>query len=577
LKLSRLFLMVLVSAVVALAGYGCSRTTQGSDRPDSLTIQNGGRIVSTYRSEPKSFNRYVKSTSADEVVSRLINATLVRVDRKTGKVEPRLARSWTASPDGLTWTFALEPDVTFADGTPFTSADVMFSFQALYDPKVHSDLAASLMIAGKPMTVRALDAHTVAIMFPSPYAPGISLLDSLPILPAHKLKRALEAGTFLDAWSVTAPLADITGLGPFVIREFIPGQRLVFARNPRFWIRDASGRPLPYLDEIELQFTPDQNTEVLRLEAGESDLMTDRVRFEDLAALRDLATKGRITLHDAGVSISPDALWFNLDPAAKSARDRPWLQREEFRHAIDLAVNRSKIVNTVFLGQAVEVAGPITPGHAEWFLPELPRPAFDPAQASKRLASIGLVDRNGDGFVEDDKGRMAKFSVMTIAGNSVRQRSFSLIQADLGKIGLKVEEAQLDGQSLFQRWDNGDYDAVYFAIESDAFDPGRNLEFWMSSGPYHLWYPKETTPSTPWEGRLDALMTQQSSTMDAAQRRQLFADAQRLLAEHAPALYFAAPKVTVASSARLQGISASVLMPPVFWNAEVLHVTGPRR
>jgi peptide/nickel transport system substrate-binding protein len=577
LKLSRLFLAIAVPAVLALAGYACSGTTTGSDRSDSLTVQNGGRIVSTYRSEPKSFNRYVKSTSADEVVSRLINATLVRVDRKTGKVEPRLARSWTTSPDGLTWTFALEPAVTFADGTPFTSADVMFSFQALYDPKVHSDLAASLMIAGKPMTVRALDTHTVAIVFPSPYAPGISLLDSLPILPAHKLKRALEAGTFLDAWSVTAPLADITGLGPFVIREFIPGQRLVFARNPRFWIRDASGRALPYLDEIELQFTPDQNTEVLRLEAGETDLMTDRVRFEDLAALRDLATKGRITLHDAGVSISPDALWFNLDPAAKSARDRPWLQREEFRHAIDLAVNRSKIVNTVFLGQAVEVAGPITPGHAEWFLPELPRPAFDPVQASKRLAAIGLVDRNGDGFVDDEKGRTASFSVMTIAGNSVRQRSFSLIQAHLREIGLKVEEAPLDGQSLFQRWDTGDYDAIYFAIESDAFDPGRNLEFWMSSGPYHLWHPKETTPSTPWEGRLDALMTQQSSTMDAAQRRQLFADAQRLLAEHAPALYFAAPKVTVASSARLQGISASVLMPPVFWNAEVLHVTGPRR
>jgi len=563
--------------VLVLAGYWWSRTTPGNSQAGSLTIQNGGRIVSTYRSEPKSFNRYVRSGSADEVISRLIHATLVRVDRKTGKVEPRLARSWTASPDSLTWTFALEPDVTFADGTPFTSADVMFSFQALYDPKLNSGLAASLMIAGKPMTVRALDAHTVVLVFPSTYGPGISLLDSLPILPAHKLKGALEAGTFQDAWSVTAPLADITGLGPFVIREFIPGQRLVFARNPRFWIRDASGRQLPYLDEIELQFAPDQNTEVLRFEAGEADLMTDRVRVEDLAALRDLAAKGRLTLHDAGISISPDALWFNLDPAAKSAHDRPWLQREELRHAIDLAVNRTLIVNTLFLGQAVEVAGPVTPGNADWFSPELPRPAFDPAQAAKQLATIGLVDRNADGFVDDEKGRTASFSVLTAAGNSVRERSVAMIKEHLSKIGLKVEWTALDLGSLFQRWTTGDYDAIYFAIESDAFDPGRNLEFWLSSGPYHLWRPEQTAPSTSWEGRLDTLMTQQSSTMDATQRRQLFADAQRLFAEHAPALYFAAPKVTVASSARLEGISASALIPPVFWNAEVLHVTGPRR
>jgi peptide/nickel transport system substrate-binding protein len=577
LKLSRLFLLAALLVVLAMAGYWWSRTAPGGGPSDSLTVQNGGRIVSTYRSEPKSFNRYVNSGSVDEVISRLIHATLVRVDRTTGKVEPRLARSWTSSPDGLTWTFALEPAVTFADGTPFTSADVMFSFQALYDPKVNSGLAASLMIAGKPMTVRALDAHTVVIVFPSPYGPGISLLDSLPILPAHKLKHALEAGTFQDAWSVTAPLADITGLGPFVIREFTPGQRLVFARNPHFWVHDASGRPLPYLDEIELQLTPDQNTEVLRLEAGEADLMTDRVRVEDLAALRDLATKGRLTLHEAGLSISPDALWFNLDPAAKSAHDRPWLQREELRHAIDLAVNRTLIVNTIFLGQAVEVAGPVTPGNADWFSPELPRPAFDPAQAAKHLAAIGLVDRDGDGFVEDEKGRLASFNVLTAAGNSVRQRSLALIKEHLHKIGLKMEWEPLDLPSLGQHWHGGDYDAIYFAVESDAFDPGRNLDFWLSSGPSHLWHPEQTTPSTPWEGRLDTLMTQQSSTMDAAQRRQLFTDAQRLLAEHAPALYFAAPKVTVAASARLEGIAASALIPPVFWNAEVLHVTGPRR
>ncbi len=507
-------------------------------------------------------------------MARLIHATLIRVDRKTGKVEPRLAREWTASPDGLTWTFMLRDDVTFSDGTPFTSADVVFSFQALYDPRVKSEIASSLLIGGRPMKVRALDDRTVTIVFPAPYAPGISLLDALPILPEHKLRAALEAGTFREAWGVTTPPADITGLGPFVIQEYVQGQRMVFARNPKFWLRDAFGRQLPYVDELELQFTPDQNTEVLRLQAGESDLMTDRVRFEDLASLQQLARSGRVALHRAGVSISPDMLWFNLDPASKSARDRPWLQREEFRHAIDRAVNRATIVNTVFLGEAVEIAGPITPGHGDWFLPDLPRPAFDPAEAAKQLTAIGLVDRNGDGLRDDERGRTASFTLLTQKGHSVRERSAAIIQEQLRQIGLKMDLVSLEPRSMIGQWSAGDYDAIYFAVEFDSFDPGRNLDFWLSSGSFHFWHPNQVKPSTTWEARIDDLMTRQSTTLDPVERHRLCADAQRVLAEHAPVLYFAAPNVTVATSARVGGVEASVLTPNVLWNAEGLYVTA---
>ncbi len=537
--------------------------------------------MATYRSEPGSFNRYVAPKAAEDLVARLVHATLVRLDRTSGRMEPRLARQWTGSPDGLTWTFALRNDVVFSDGTPFTSADVVFSFQALYDPRVKSEIASSLLIGGKPMQVRALDAHTVIVVFPSPYAPGISLLDALPILPAHKLRAALEAGTFREAWSVTTPPADIVGLGPFVIQTYVPAQRLVFARNPHFWLRDAAGQPLPHVDELEIQFTPDQNAEVLRLEAGESDLMTDRVRVEDLAALQSLSARGQIALHPAGVSIAPDMLWFNLDPASKSARERPWLQREEFRRALNQAVNRTALVNTVFLGEAVEIAGPITPGHGDWFLPDLARPAFDPAAAGQALTAMGLVDRNGDGLRDDARGRTASFSLLTQKGQSVRERSAAVIQEQLRQVGLKVDVVPLEPRSMIGQWSAGDYDAIYFAIEFDSFDPGRNLEFWLSSGSFHFWRPNQASPSSDWEARIDALMTQQSATLDSAQRHTLFAEAQRVLAEHAPVLYFAAPKVTVATSARLGGVAASVLSPGVLWNAEQLYVTtsasGPRR
>jgi len=517
--------------------------------------------------------------TAEDLVTRLTQETLVRLDRTTGKVEPRLAREWTSSADGLTWIFKLQDGLTFSDGVPFTSADVVFSFRALYDPKVRSEIGAGLLIDGKPMQARALDAQTVAIVFPAVYAPGITLLDAIPILPEHKLGAALVAGTFRDAWSVTTPLTDIVGLGPFVIEEYKAGERLVFARNLKFWRRDAAGRTLPYLDRIELQFAPDQNTETLRLQAGETDLITDRVRFEDLAALQELARRGRVTLHDAGVSIAPEMFWINLQPGIAS--DRPWLQREELRHAIGHAVNRATIANTIFLGQAEEIAGPITKGHGEWFLPDLKPEAYDPAQAASLLASIGLKDRNGDGLLDDASGRTASFAILTQKGHTVREHTAAIIQDQLRKIGLKVDVAPLEWHAMIQQWQAGKYDAMLFALEFDSFDPARNPEFWLSSGPFHVWRPGQKTPATAWEARIDDLMHKQSTAIDVNQRHQFFADAQRQLAEHEPVLYFAAPHVVVATSARVGGVIASVLNPTVLWNAEGLFLipaaTGPDR
>ena len=488
-------------------------------------------------------------------------------------MEPRLAREWSSSPDGLTWTLKLQPGLTFSDGTPLTSADVLFSFQALYDPKVKSAIATSLMIDGKPLQVRALDASTVVMVLPAPYGPGLSLLDAVPILPRHKLSAALAAGTFRDAWGTTTAPSEIVGMGPFVIHEYVPGQRIVFNRNPKFWRKDDAGRPLPYLDSIEIQFVPDQNAEILRLQSGAVDLITNQTRFEDLAALKDLQTKGKLALHDAGVSIAPDMLWFNLDPAAKAAKDRPWLQRDELRHAISTAVDRKALVNTVFLGEAAEIAGPITPGHKAWFLNDLKPPAADPAAASKLLASIDLKDRNGDGLVDDSRGRTARFSLLTQKGHSVRERSAALIKEQLRKIGLEVDVVPLDVRSIIESWGKKEYDAILFAIEFDSFDPGRHSDFWLSSGAFHFWNPRQTTPATPWEARIDQLMKTQITTIDENERRRIFADVQRVLREHEPVLYFAAPKIILATSARVHGLTPSVLSPYLLWNAEAMFLS----
>lgn len=507
---------------------------------------------------------------------RLTQATLVRLNRVSGDLEPWLATSWTSSSaDGRVWTLKLRPGVVFSDGAPFSAADVQFTFQALYDKQVASPLVSSLLVANKPLDVRAIDDTTIVLTMPAPYGPGLSLLDAIPILPRHKLEAAFKAGTFREAWGLSTPPADLAGLGPFVLKTYVPGERMIFARNPHYWRQDEKGAALPRLDELELQIVPDQNAELLRLQSGTADLMTAQVRPEDLAGLRRLEASGAVQLVQAGVSINPDALWFNLTPGAN--KDRPWLQSEELRRAISYAVDRKAFADTVFLGAAQPIYGPITPGNREWFMPDLPKTEHDVARAKALLGSIGLSDRNGDGTLEDNAGHPAHFSILTQKGHTILEHSSAVLQEQLGRIGLKVNVAPLDQRAMIEQFLSGKYDAMYFYVEADSFDPARNPDFWLSSGDFHLWQPGQKKPVRPWEATIDDLMQRESTTMDRAEARRLFAEAQKTLADHLPIIYFAAPDVTIAMSSRVHGATPSVLQPPVLWNADVLWVTAAGR
>jgi ABC-type transport system substrate-binding protein len=149
----------------------------------------GGTLMATARSEPQSFNRIAANLLPTEIFMLLTQGRLVRINRASWKVEPWLAESWTTSPDKLTYTLTLR-DLKWSDGVPFTSADVVFSLEAAYAKG--SAVGGSILVGGKPLNATAVDARTVAITYPSAFAPGIRLLDNLPIYPKHKLEGALR-------------------------------------------------------------------------------------------------------------------------------------------------------------------------------------------------------------------------------------------------------------------------------------------------------------------------------------------------------------------------------------------------
>jgi len=565
--------LVLVGAGMLMRGCSAQDAANGST---TATLRRGGQLVASIRATPRSFNRLIAVDQPTDMFGMLTQGALVRLNRATFELEPWLAEKWESSADGYTHTVHLRKGVQWSDGTPFTSADVLFTLEAIYDAKAESVIASYVQPGGRPIQGTAPDASTVVLTYAAPTGMGVGLLDMIPILPKHKLEPALKAGAFAKSWSTSTSPEEIVGTGPFVLREFKPGERLVFDRNPRYWRNAPDGQKLPYLDRLVLQLIPEQNAELLALQAGTSDLTQSELRPDDYVPLRRAEEEGKVRLIELGVGPDADAFWFCMNPQAKKGdRRQAFVQKREFRQAISHAVDREEFAQTVFLGEAVPIWGPITPGNKPWFSPNVPRYPHDVAKARELLKSIGLEDRNGNSVVETADGVEARFTVLTQRGIAYYERALTVLREQTAKAGIALDIVALEYPTMIGRLLKCEYDAIYMRPLFTQLDPAGNLDFWLSSGSTHLWNMNQKTPATEWETRIDTIMREQAATLDTNRRHELFNDAQRIFAENVPALYFAAPRLYYAHSRRTTGVVPSVMRPLVLWNADSLGVSAP--
>jgi peptide/nickel transport system substrate-binding protein len=311
----------------------------------------------------------------------------------------------------------------------------------------------------------------------------------------------------------------------------------------------------------------------VRLQSGQTDFTQQALRASDLATLRPLELDGRLQVEELGVSPEADAFVFNLRPEvwAKDPRGA-WFNRKEFRQALSHAVDREAFSDAVFLGTAVPIHGPITPGNKEWFWPSVPRYEFSREKARGLLEGLGLINRDEDELLEDERGNEARFTALVFRGNSVLERSASVVRDDLRQIGVAMDIVSLEPNSIFQRVVGGDFEAAFVQFTGINGDPANVKDFWLSTGGMHLWHVGQNAPATEWERQIDGLIAQQSVTLDMTERKRLFNDVQRLFAENLPILYFAAPRVYVAASARLINLYPSLTRPEIIWSADTLAI-----
>jgi peptide/nickel transport system substrate-binding protein len=538
----------------------------------------GGRIVLSLRGEPKTLNPLIAADAVSREVIGAMQADLVHIHRPTQLTEPALAKSWKVSGDGLQYTVTLRSGVRFSDGQPMDADDVVFTWRVYLDESVHATQRDLLIVGGKPITVRKLDPRTLIFRLAKPYGVGERLFDGLAILPRHLLEKPYLEGKLSQLGTLaTAPSAWV-GLGPFRLKEYVAGQRLVLERNPYFWKTDATGTRLPYLDEIVFLFVPSADAQVLRFQAGETDLIS-RLGAENFSAL-SRQPRG-YTLADAGPGLEYNFLFFNLNELGEKAsvetkREQQWFRDERFRKAVSAAVDRDAIVRLVYQGRGAALWSPVTPGNPRWVdaqIAHVPR-SVDRARQLLREAGFQWVSTaDADTALTDSQGNRVTFSIITSSSNADRTKMAALIQDDLKQLGIQVQVVPLELRSLIDRvMHTKEFDACVLGVVSGDADPNSDMNVWISSGGMHLWNPGQAHPATAWEAEIDRLMQEQLSATKAARRKTLYDRVQEILAEHQPMIFLASPDILVGAKNTVGNFHPAVLEPYVLWNVEQLYL-----
>ncbi len=506
----------------------------------------GGTLYFILNGDPKTLNpALAQETTSTAVIGDLFSG-LTRLDLKTMEVKPDLALRWEVSEDGRVWTFYLRRDVRWSDGTPFTADDVVFTFNEIYyNDSIPTPTRDILTVKGRKIKVEKIDRYTVRFILPEPFAPFLNAL-SAEILPKHKLERFVREGTFNTAWNVNTDPSEIVGTGPWVIKEYVKGQRVVYLRNPYYYRKDEEGRRLPYLKRKVGVIVSDPDTALLKFSNGEVDYLG--LRPQDLQHIAKLEGK-EVEVYDLGPTPSTTFLVFNQNPNAKIPPYKlRWFQNRIFRIAISHAVDREGICYLVYNGLAEPLYTPITPANRPYYAEGYyPRFEYNLEKARKLLESIGFRDRDGDGILEDPEGHDLKFTLITNAGNKERETIGNILKEDLKKIGVEVHFQPIDFNNLVSRLTAPPYEweAVIIGL-TGSLDPhfGRNV--WHSSGLLHMWHPRQENPSTPWEAEVDRLIDRGAVELDFKKRVELYRKAFRIITEQQPMIFIATPKSMLA-------------------------------
>jgi peptide/nickel transport system substrate-binding protein len=575
--------------VVALAALlnACSGKSQGHALPEPPRIAEcqpgapGGRLVLAVPGYPRTLNPVLDFDGASDAVIRLLFSSLVGINMETQEAEPALAESWSVAPDQKTWTFKLRKNLRWSDGLPLTADDVVFTWNdIMYNPKFNQTTYELFRLTGKNFEVTKIDDLTVRVVTPEVFAPFLEYFGSVVILPRHILGRAVAADQFTNSYALGGNPAQIVGSGPFRLKDYEPRKTVLLERNPDYWEVDKQGQRLPYFDEIQLVITASPDAFQSLFLDGKSDAH-ENIRPEDWPLFQGAAaTNKQMRVIDLGMGVQRDFLWFNQN-TGKDAAGKPlvdlaklkWFRDKRFRQAISCAINRDQIILQVYDGRAKAVYGFLSSDNKKWNNPSVPEYTYDLDKARALLAEIGMTNHAADGTLEDAEGNPVTFSLLYASENSARGKIAALVAADLKQFGIEVTNEPVHFQTLITRINlTMDYECASMGLGGGGLDPASQMNVLKSDAPLHQWFPSQQHPSTDWEKRLDELMDAQLHTLDFAQRKKDFDEAQAIWADELPMICLTAPYSAAAIRSNIGNVRPAISSAyRLTWNVEELY------
>ncbi len=317
----------LVTAVMAVACGSGGSAVSGSGQPTK-----GGTLVIALGADPKFLNPDLATDAGTQQIGSMIYEGLVWINAANNTPEPLLAKSWTISPDGLTYTFMLAV-VQWSDGQPVTSTDVKYTL--LQVGKISPPFAKAW---NSIQSIDDSDPHTAVITLKQPFGPFLQSLSQhgAAILPAH-----IFQGT--SPLTNPASLDKPVGTGPFLLQEWVRGDHVTLVRNPKYW---RSGQPL--LDKIVAKVLPSGSGAILALEAGSVDFVQSLIF--DASFYPQITKNPKLTLHPGTFAPTDDYIFFNVNRAPYND--------PAVRQALFMALDRTYFTKNVWAGYGQGGVGP---------------------------------------------------------------------------------------------------------------------------------------------------------------------------------------------------------------------------
>jgi len=481
----------------------------------------GDAIVEGTIGEASTLIPILASDSASHAVAGQVYNGLVKYDKNLTIVGD-LAESFDISPDGLTITFHLRKGVTWHDGAPFTSRDVLYTYRVIIDPKTPTAYAEDFK---QVKTLVALDDHTVRATYGSPFAPALASWGT-NILPAH----------LLEGKDITkSPLArKPVGTGPYRFREWIAGQKIVLDANSVYF----EGRP--WIDRYIYRIIPDTSTMYMEMKAGAIDLMSlTPVQYARQTTSRQFTSRfNKFRYPSSGYLY----MGYNLR--------HPLFGDRRIRQAITAAIDKEELIHGVLFGMGQKAHGPIVPGR--WaYNPDVRDIGYDPKHAADLLAQAGWRDKNADAILIKD-GKPFQFTILTNQGNQQRLLSAQIIQQRLKYVGIDVKIRIVEWATFLKEYiDKGKFEVVMLAWNISQ-DPDM----------YDVWHSSKTNPGELnfigfKNAEVDRLLVEGRSTFDIEKRKRAYFRIQEILAEEQPYTFLYVPDALPVVSARIRGVEVA--------------------